>query len=130
MKPFLSSCLRLLDYYRVDTLLRSLARDNKQPTVSSSRMIPGNQLSFRPLRRYDVDEDSSGDLRCCRSESVFGQEPRAHCQRAIQLSPAYTPGRRPLQPACARYVRSYISCAQLNAGISCRNTKSNRQVNM
>lgn len=34
------------------------ARDTKQPTVSSPRVIPGNQLSFRPpARRYDVDED-------------------------------------------------------------------------
>jgi len=40
-----------------DASLR-FARDTKQPTVSSPRVIPGNQLSFRlPARRYDVDED-------------------------------------------------------------------------
>jgi len=49
--------LKTLQLVRPVDISPGSARDNKQPAVSSPRVIPGNQLSFRP--RHDVDEDGS-----------------------------------------------------------------------
>jgi len=49
---------------------------------------------------------------CCRSESVFGQDPRAPRPRAIQLLPACTPERPPRNRLCARPCCVHASYAE------------------
>lgn len=88
------------------------ARDAKQPTVSSPRVIPGNQLSFRPpARRYDIDEDGGSTVvvvsQYLDKSPVLLANVRFNFQQLTPRHAVFARGER------QRRLAAYISYAQL-----------------